>query len=80
MGSVGTDDGEESKFVPMSWQDKARKANSKHLDDAIHHFMKALDLNEKAIESRYHLALVLKKSDQLADAIKQLTKVIEVKS
>jgi len=35
IGSVGSEDAEESKFVPEPWQTKAKKANSQILDDAI---------------------------------------------
>lgn len=39
IGSVGSEDAEESKFVPEPWETKAKKANSQILDDAIQHFM-----------------------------------------
>jgi tetratricopeptide (TPR) repeat protein len=69
----------EESIVPVAWQTLAQAANEKHQFDSIYNFQKALDLNDKFVESRYHLAIVLFKSGQVADAIKQMSKVAEAK-
>lgn len=69
----------DAKAVPVAWETQATKANEKHYFDAIFNFTKALDLNDKAADSRYHLAIVLFKAGQVADAIKQMSKVVEMR-
>ena len=75
----GSEDNEEQKFVPMTLKEQISQATEKHLNDAIYFFTKAIELDVNSIESRYHLAIILQKTNHLADALKQLTKVIEIK-
>jgi tetratricopeptide (TPR) repeat protein len=63
---------------PERWFTLGLAQSEPDVDEAIKSFRRALDLAPRHALARYNLALVLKRSDRLAEAIEELHRVLEV--